>query len=404
MIVKRQIYYDRIKTFIDKPIIKIITGMRRVGKSYFLKQIISELISSEIDKSQIIFIDKEDIRFDSIQNYKQLNEYIESNYSSINGKKYLFIDEVQEIEQWEKLIVSLNKSEKYDIYLSGSNAQLLSSELATLIAGRYIEINIYPLSFSEFIEFQGENFVSYQNSFELYIRYGGLPGIFHLEQTDETVFQYLNGIYSSILVKDIIARYRIRNVSLLEKILNFILDNIGNLLTANNIAKYLKSQKNVIYSDTIQNYLNYFLKTYIVHKVQRYDIKGKKLLEINEKYYVNDLGLRHSILQFRNDDIAQILENIVYMELLVRGYKVNVGNHAGKEIDFIATKQNEKIYIQVSYLLASEKTIEREFTPLLKIEDNYPKFVLSMDTNIIANDNKGIKRINIIDFLIDSVR
>ncbi len=399
MNIARNKYLDKIKPFINKPIIKIITGMRRVGKSYFFKQIIDELQNNDVPKENILYIDKDDIDFDFIDDYKQLNQYIVDKMSEIKGNKYLFIDEVQEIDSWEKVITSLHKKESFDIYLTGSNAHLLSSELATLISGRYVEITVYPLAYSEFVLFKGDKFSSHEECFEQYIRYGGLPGLYHLEQTDETIFQYLNAIFNTILLKDIIKRYSIRNVSLLEKISKFLFDNIGNLVTANNISKYLKSQKIQTYPDTVQNYLNYFTNTYIAHKVSRYDIKGKKNLEINDKYYINDLGLRHSILNYKNNDISQILENLIYMELLYRGYKVNIGVNGNSEIDFIATKENEKIYIQVTYLLASEKTIEREFKPLLNIKDNYTKFVLSMDTNIWGNDYKGIKRINIIDFL-----
>lgn len=226
-----------------------------------------------------------------------------------------------------------------------------------------------------------------------------MPGLFHFEQTDEVIFQYLEAIYNTILLKDIIKRFNVRNVSLLEKISNFLFDNIGNLVTANNISKFLKSQKIVAYSDTIQNYLNYFTATFIAYKVSRYDLKGKRLLEINEKYYINDIGMRHSILGYKSNDISQILENTIFMELLYRGYKVNIGTNGITEIDFIATKQNKKVYIQVTYLLASEKTIQREFKPLLEVKDNYPKFVLSMDSKIWGDDYQGIKRLNIIDFL-----
>ncbi len=399
MHIYRNEYWEKIEPFIDKPIIKIITGMRRVGKSYFLKQIIANIVKNGITEDNIIFIDKENIDFDFIHDYNDLNAYIKKMQPAGNKKSYLFIDEIQEIEHWEKLIASLNKSEKYDIYLTGSNAHLLSSELATLISGRYIELPIYPLSYSEFILFKGTDFSSHETCFEQYMRYGGLPGIFHLEQTDETVFQYLGAIYNTILFKDIIKRYNVRNIALLEKISCFLFDNIGNLMTANSIAKFLKSQKIKVYPDTVQNYLNYFTNTYIAHKVSRYDLKGKRLLEINDKYYVNDLGIRNALLNYRQNDIAQNLENIVYLELLYRGYKINIGLNGVNEIDFIATKQNEKIYIQVAYLLASEATVLREFTPLLNIKDNYPKFVLSMDSQLWGNDYQGIQRINIIDFL-----
>ncbi len=400
MFIHRKLYWEKIKSFIDKPVVKVITGMRRVGKSYFLKQIIEELKSDEVSLEQIIYIDKENIEFDFIKNYTDLYDYIKSKLIISKAKKYLFIDEIQEIENWEKTIASLHKTGEADIYITGSNAHLLSSEISTLISGRYIDLQIYPLSYSEYVFFRGDNFTEHKSEFETYLKYGGLPGLFHFERTDEVIYQYLSSIFNTILLKDIVKRYNVRNVSLLEKISGFLFDNIGNLLTANNISKYLKSQRIQSYSDTVQIYLDYFTSTFITHKVSRFDLKGKRFLSINEKYYLNDLGIRHSIIGYRNGDISQLLENIVYLELIRRGYTVSVGVLGNSEIDFIATNQKEKIYIQVSYLLSSEQTIQREFTPLLDIEDNYPKYVLSMDENIWGNDYKGIKRLNIIDFLL----
>lgn len=398
MIVRKE-YLEQIIPFINKPVIKVITGMRRVGKSCFLKQIIGKIKESGVATEQILYIDKEDMDFDFIENYKELNTFIQSKFTDNSLKRYIFIDEIQEIQSWEKVISSLHKKEEYDIYLTGSNVHLLSSELATLISGRYIEINIHPLSYSEFIEFEGEKFISHDESFNRYIKYGGLPGIFHFEQTDETVSQYLSAIYDTILLKDIIKRYNIRNVSLLEKIADFLFDNIGNLVTANNISKFLKSQKINTYPDTVQNYLSYFTSTFLAHKVNRYDLKGKRVLEINDKYYINDLGIRHSVRNYRKDDISQILENIIYMELLYRGYSVKIGSLNSKEIDFIAEKGSKIVYIQAAYLLSNDDVVNREFAPLLDIKDNYPKYVLSMDSDIWGEDYMGIKRINIIKFL-----
>ena len=401
MNIRRKKYFEKIKPFINKPIIKVITGMRRVGKSYFLKQIINQLMNNGVSDNKIIFIDKDDIDFDFIQDYKNLNKYITQKIKSKKRKYFLFIDEVQEIANWEKVIVSLHKKENIDVYLTGSNAHLLSSELSTLLSGRYVEIKIYPLSYSEFVLFNGKAFTSHADCFTKYLRYGGMPGLFHLEQTDDTVYKYLESIFDTIVFKDIIKRYNIRNISLLEKIYKFLFENIGNLITANSISKYLKSQKLKTYPDTVQNYLNYFTNAYLAYKVSRFDLKGKKILEFNDKYYINDLGIRHALFNYRPNDISQLLENVIYMELLYRGYKVNIGSGKNFEIDFVATKQNEKIYIQVAYLLASEKTIKREFKPLMKIKDNYPKFVISMDDKIWGDDYNGIKRLNIIDFLIN---
>ena len=401
MYIKRQLYWGKIKAFVNTPMVKIITGMRRVGKSYFLKQIIDEFKKMNIPSANILYIDKEDIELDFIETYKDLNSYIKNKFLNVTGKKYLLIDEVQEISEWEKVVTSLLKKEEVDIYITGSNAHLLSSELATLISGRYIEQHIYPLSYSEYITFRGKDFSTHKPEFEMYMKHGGLPALFHIERTDETVYQYLRAIYNTILLKDIVQRYKIRNISLLEKIAKCLFDNVGNLLTSNNISKYLKSEKIQAYPDTVQNYLNCFTNTYIAHKVERYDLKGKRLLSINEKYYLNDLGMRHSILGYKSGDISQLLENLIYIELLRRGYQVTIGVQGDMEIDFIATKDDDKIYIQVTYILETEKTVLREFAPLLAVQDNYPKYVLSMDEKIWGEDYQGIKRINIIDWLLN---
>lgn len=402
--IKRDLYWKKINPFINKPVIKIITGMRRVGKSYCLKEIIERLVQQGVAEDNILFIDKEDLAFDAIQSYMDLYEYVNSELSDVKGLKYLFIDEIQEIEEWERCIVSFLKKEEYDIYITGSNAHLLSSELATLISGRYIEFTIYPLSFKEYRIFRGDNFSDQQAEFDRYLRYGGLPGLLHIELNDETVFQYLNAIYNTILLKDVVKRYNVRNVALLEQFARYFFDNIGQLMASHNITKFLKSQNIRTYPDTIQNFLSYFTATFLGHSAKRYDIKGKRRFEINDKYFVNDLGMRHSVIGYRAGDIAQLLENVVFVELLRRGYAVNVGVQGQREIDFIATRQNEKLYIQVAYLLESKKTAEREFAPLLEVKDNYPKFVLSMDSKIWGDEYEGIKRMNVIDFLLgDSI-
>jgi len=399
--IKRDLYWKKISPFIDKPVIKIITGMRRVGKSYFLKELIERLGQQGVAEDNILFIDKEDLAFDAIQSYMDLYEYVNSELSDVKGRKYLFVDEIQEIEEWERCVASFLKNEEYDIYITGSNAHLLSSELATLISGRYIEVVLYPLSFGEYRIFRGEDFTDKDREFQQYLRYGGLPGLFHMEITDETVFQYLNAIYNTILLKDVVKRYNVRNVALLEQFARYFFDNIGQLMASHNITKFLKSQNIKTYPDTIQNFLSYFTATFLGYSAKRFDIKGKRRFEINDKYFVNDLGIRHSVIGYRGGDIAQLLENVVFIELLRRGYSVNVGIQGQREIDFIATRQNEKMYIQVTYLLESKSTVEREFIPLLEVKDNYPKFVLSMDSKIWGDEYEGIKRLNIIDFLLE---
>jgi len=398
----RNIYLNKIKKFIDKPVIKIITGMRRVGKSCFLKLIMDELRQKGVTDDQIIYLHFDSLEFDNLKNHTALNDYIlKKSDEIINSKIYLFIDEIQEVTDWEKCIESLFASERFDIYISGSNAQMLSSELATKLSGRYIEFPIYTLGFSEYMQFMQKDLSQAHAEFKSYLIYGGFPALIHFDLDREVVYQYISSIYNTILLKDVVKRNNVRNISLLENITNYAFDNIGNIFSAKRLADYLKSQKISLGVETVQNYLAYICSTYALHKVKRYDIKGKRYLEVHEKYYLGDIGLRNAVIGYREADIAGVLENIVYLELLRRGYTVSIGKLGDAEIDFIATKSEEKIYIQVTYLLASEKTIKREFSPLLKISDNYPKYVLSMD-EIFGNDYEGIKRVNIVDFLLNN--
>ncbi|MDP2103521.1 MAG: ATP-binding protein, partial [Candidatus Gracilibacteria bacterium] len=303
------------------------------------------------------------------------------------------------ISGWENCIRSLHSEENYDIYISGSNSNLLSSELSTYLTGRFIEFKIYPLSFKEFLTFRGSDNI--KEEFENYIKYGGLPAIHKMNFEDEIIYSYLGGVFSTIIFKDIINRYSIRNSNLLLDIMKFLSDNIGNIFSAKKISDYLKNQKISISVDTLREYLQYFENTFLLSKVHRFDIRGKNLLEIYEKYYLNDIGFRSYLLGFRQNNIGQILENIVYNELLVRGYNIKIGKIGNLEIDFIAEKNGERKYIQVTYLLASQDVIDREFTPLLKVGDNYEKIVLSLD-EFFAKDFQGIKRLNIIDWLMNN--
>jgi predicted AAA+ superfamily ATPase len=396
---KRKLYLDKIIKFIDKPVIKIIVGMRRVGKSYFLKLIMEELLQKGVTDEQIIYVNFDSLEFDHLKNHKVLNHYLLEKSDKLK-KTYLFIDEIQEVNGWEKCIESLFASEKFDIYVSGSNAQMLSSELATKLSGRYIEFPIYTLSFSEYMQFMSKDSSQAKSEFTSYLIYGGFPALSHFDLDREVVYQYISSVYNTILLKDVVKRNNIRNISLLENITKYVFDNIGNIFSAKKLADYLKSQRISLSVETVMNYLSYICSTYALHKVQRYDIKGKRFLEVHEKYYLGDIALRNALLGYRESDIAGILENVVYLELLRRGYRVSIGKLGDTEIDFIATRSAEKIYIQVSYLLASEETIKREFSPLLKIADNYPKYVLSMD-EIFGGDYQGIKRLNIIDFLLE---
>ena len=395
----RHLYLNKISPFINKPIIKVITGLRRVGKSYFIRQIIDKIKAQNIAEQQIIYINKELLEYDFIKTYQDLHQYVKNKFSQIAGQKYLFIDEVQEILKWEKAIASLFAQENIDIYITGSNAQLFSSELATLISGRYIEFPIYSLSFQEFLQFRGDNRQDDNKEFLTYLKLGGFPAIHHFILNEELIYDYINSLYNTIVLKDIIKRNNVRNVELLENIIRYAFDNIGNIFSARKVAEYLKSQKLQIGIETVQSYLSYLMSAFLLYKVPRYDIKGKRLLEIHEKYFLGEIGVRHALLGYREGDISGLLENIVFLELKRRGYKVFIGKLNTQEVDFIAEKEHEKLYIQVTYLLSSREAVEREFSVLQSIPDNYPKYVISMDT-AFGEDYEGIRRLNIIDFLL----
>lgn len=406
MLINRDNYYQKIKNYMGNPVIKVITGMRRSGKSFFLKEIIQELKKKKIPVKNILYIDKEATEFDFIRNYKDLDQYIHENLLLGESKspRYILIDEIQEIENWEKCIRSIAKQEQAEIFITGSNAYLLSSELATFISGRYIEFPIYPLSFKEFIKFREVKapVKNLEDEFLIYIKFGGLPGL-HNSSLDETIsYPYISSILNTVILKDIVARNQIREYASFENILKFVFDNIGSTFSAKSISDYLKSQNIKVTIETIQNYLSFLEAAYVVYKARRYDLQGKRHLEIHEKYYLADLGLRHALLGYKSSDINDYLENIVYIELKRRGYEVSIGKIGNLEIDFIATKATEKIYVQVTYLLASEDVVEREFKPLQKIKDNYPKYVLSMD-KFYGEMFEGIKRLNIIDWLLEDV-
>ena len=396
---KRTLYLERIAPFMNKPVIKVITGMRRVGKSFLLRQFIEQLVEDGTPRENILYIDKESLDFEEIRTYLDLNRMAMKILGPRPVPKYLFVDEVQEIQDWEKAIASLARRQDIDIYITGSNAHLFSSELATLLSSRYIEFPVYSLSFDEFRLFSGRESSEMQESFLDYLRFGGLPAIHHFEAADEVVYEYIGSVYNTILLKDIVKRHNIRNVQLLENIARYLFDNIGNIFSSKKIADYLKSQRLRVGVETVQNYLGHFLEALIAHKVPRYDLKGKRLLEIHEKYYLGDIGIRHALLGYREADISGILENLTYLELKRRGYEVYIGKFGDREIDFVATREKEKLYIQVAYLLAAPQTIEREFGALLAIPDNYPKFVLSLDT-AFGEDFEGIRRLNLLDFLL----
>ena len=397
---RRNHYLKKIKPFIDKPVIKIIIGMRRVGKSVLMKQIVELLKEQNVSSENILYLNMESLENDYIKNYNDLHNVYLQKFQTIKDSRYLLIDEVQTIDNWEKTINSILSEGDTDIYITGSNSTILSSELSTLIAGRYVKFEIFPLSFSEFLLFRDKNCGKPKDEFKKYLRYGGLPAIHYFEMNDDIVYQYINSIYDTILLKDIIERNKIRNINLLENVYKYIFDNIGNIFTAKKIVDYLKSQRVKVSVPTVQNYLTLLTKTFTAYKVHRYDLKGKRILELYEKYYAGDIGLRNSILGYKDNDIAGLLENIVYLELLKRGYKVNIGKIKELEIDFVTEKNGNIEYYQVSYLLASTKTIEREIAPLKKIEDNYPKYILTLDEYLEKN-HEGIIYKNLIDFLLE---
>lgn len=402
MILRPQ-YLDTINHFIGKPVIKIITGMRRVGKSTLLAMVREQLIAQGIPAENIILLNLENLEFRDIGSGNSLYSYIKQRLKHLSGQVTIMLDEVQEVPGWEKAVNSLLVEELGDVFITGSNAHLLSSELATLLTGRYVEITVYPLSFREFLDFRGLTTQSPRltDEFRLYVKYGGLPGLHYLKFIDEALVPFLKSMINTIVYKDIIQRHQIRSPYLLERVLQFVQDNCGNITTAKSIADYLKSQHIKCSVDSVLNYLGYFEESFLVHRASRYDIKGKRRLELFDKFYPADMGLRFGLIGYREQDIGALLENIVYLELRRRGYTVTVGTFDGLEIDFVAEKQDERKYFQVAYLLADEKTVKREFGNLEKIPDNYPKSVLSLDPFFIE-EQKGIRHQGILDFLLQT--
>lgn len=393
--IPREFYIKKIIPYLNKDIIKIIVGQRRVGKSYFMFQVIDYLKKIGVSDSHIIYINKELHEFDWIKTSDDLTKYVENQKKK--GKKYLFIDEIQEIENYHKTLESLQAKGDYDIYCTGSNANLLSSEISTKISGRYIEIKIYGLSYGEFLTFHKLHIG--KDSFIKYIKFGGLPYLINLVLEDMVVYGYLKSIYDSILLKDIVARHNIRNVNFLDRLVEFVADNTASIVSAKKISDFLKSQKINISPNVVLNYLAYLQEAFFIFKAKRFQIQGKKIFEIGGKYYFEDLGLRHTVIGYRQIDINKILENLVYSHMNMLGYNVSIGIIKGKEIDFVCEKYGDRVYIQTTYLLQDDKTIEREFGNLLEIRDNYPKIVVSMDEPI-GGKYKGIQQFNIMDFLL----
>jgi hypothetical protein len=390
----REAYTSRVEPFIRKQIVKVFTGQRRVGKSYILYQIM-QWITKDDPSAHIIYINKEDNSFDFISNYNDLIQYVES--KELKGRiNYIFIDEIQDIAEFEKAVRSFLLDKMNDIYITGSNARLLSGELATLLGGRTMEFKIYSLSYSEFLHFH--NLDETDESLNKYFLYGGLPFISNLRMTDDIVFEYLKNIYNTIVYRDVVMRHRVRSTWFLEQLIRYMADNTGSLFSSKSISDFLKSQKVMIPHNQVQTYSGYLTEAFLVHKVMRYDIAGKRLFETGEKYYFEDTGLRNAIIGYKPDDKAKILENVVHNELLFRGYEVKTGWRGNHETDFIAIKDNETIYFQVALTLDKQATIDREFGNLLEIDDNYPKVVITTDEEF-RNTIQGVEHVNIRRFL-----
>lgn len=392
--IPRKSYLSQVAPFIGQRLIKVFTGQRRVGKSFLLFQLIDK-IKAQNPQAHILYINKEDLAFAAIKNAENLNDYVEQHRSKTKIT-YLFIDEIQDIENFETALRSLLLDERLDIYCTGSNANLLSGDVAGYLSGRSIEINVYSLSYQEFLLFH--NLENNAASLDSYLKYGGLPYLKHLPLEEPIVFEYLKNIYSTIVFKDIINRHSLRNTKFLEQLVFFLASNTGSLFSAKKISDFLKSQKINMAPNQVQLYIQHLVNAFLIHPVKRYDIEGKRLFEVGEKYYFEDLGIRNALWGYRLEDRGKILENAVHNHLLTEGYQVTVGTLNDKEIDFIAQKNNEKLYIQAALSIFEPKTIDREFGNLKKINDNYPKMVVTMEP-FSGNTIEGIVPIDLRGFL-----
>ena len=392
----RQAYIDKIEKYLGKETIIVLVGQRRVGKSYIMKTVRDQKASNP--DNNIIYIDKEKREFDSIRNYQDLNQYIDEHFVT-SKHNYILIDEIQDITEFERSIRSFRTEPNTDIIITGSNAKMLSNELSTLIGGRYKEIYIQSLSYEEFLVFH--QLPDNDDSLAKYIQYGGLPGLAKIGLEEDDAREYQMDIFHTVLLKDVIMRNRIRNVPFLENLVRFLADNTGKLISANSIAKYMKSQGESITSTVIINYISFLCEAYILHKVNRFDIHGKRIFETNDKFYFEDNGIRNALAGgTREGDIEKVIENIIYQHLIRLGYQVYVGQLQAGEIDFVCTKPDgQRIYVQASYIIADMATREREFGNLRAINDNYPKYVISMTPLLTRNDDNGITHLHLRKFL-----
>lgn len=398
--INRELYMNKLLAYKDTEFIKIITGIRRCGKSSLLK-LFMEKILEENKTANVIYMNFESFEFDDITNYKDMYNKIKEKINK-KEKNYILLDEVQRIKEWEKAVNALTVDFNSDIYITGSNAYLLSSELSTFLSGRYIEIRVLPLSFKEFLDFTKlEDNLTIEDKFIEYVKFGGMPGIITLKNEENLYENAIKGIYNTVFMKDVVERNKLVDATLLEKILKFLMSNIGSLISSKKIADFLTSQGTKITHNTVLNYLKMLENAYIIYRVPRYDIKGKELLKTLEKYYIVDTGIRNIILGFRNSDFGHIIENIVYFELLRRGYEVTIGKTDSLEVDFIATNSNDKKYYQVTYTMIDESVKNRELNSLKNINDNYEKTVLTMDKLYNNTCEDGIKIKYLIDFLLE---
>lgn len=397
--IKRELYMKRIRPFMGKDIVKVLTGIRRCGKSVMLELIKEELLEQGIEKSCILSINFETRALDYVKDVESAYRFIQSYAEKIKQKLILLLDEVQELKDWERMINSCMIDFDVDIYITGSNAKMLSGELATYLGGRYVEFKIYPFSYEEasrLLEKEGE--YAPQEAFRIYLERGGMPFLYQYQLDGTSGRQYLEDVYSSIILKDIAQRNQIRDMEQLKRVLLYFIANVGNPFSASSITRYLKSENRSISTETLYNYIDYCKTACLLHLVPREDVIGKQLLKFQEKIYLTDHGIREAVYGNNMRDVNQILENIVYMELLRRGYEVRVGKAGALEVDFAARRGSERLYVQVSYLLASDETMEREFGVLERIGDNYPKYVVTMDE--ITRSRNGIKHKNIKEFLL----
>ena len=397
--INRPMYMDKIMPYVDTPFVKILTGVRRCGKSTILKLIMEQLRKRGIPESRIV-----SYRFDSMEyeglTSKEMYADIKSRIAA-DGKTYLFLDEVQEITNWEKVVNSLNTDFDVDIYVTGSNSRMMSSEIATYLTGRYVAFRIYTLSFAEYLEFKSRYTTLTDPKLELvdYIRLGGFPATHLQAYEQDEIYTIVRDIYNSTIFSDIVKRSQIRKVDQLERVVKYAFNNVGNTFSAKSISDYLKAERRSLDNETVYSYLEKLEKAYLLHRCSRYDLQGKELLKTQEKFYLSDTALRYAVLGYDDSTVASSLENVVYLELCRRGYTVHIGKNGDGEVDFVAIRQNEKIYVQVTQKIESEKTERREYDRLLEIPDNYPKYVLR--TDVFAGGNyEGIKTMHVADFLL----